>query len=92
MYSDVANALGRLGRNRYTSVMMKLAQNILLNLPPELSHNAAISGLNAMGQLPGLVRPLEGKKVSFWGVSLPTPLVWLQVWIRMPKLYLGLPK
>lgn len=74
MYSDVANALGRLGRNRYTSVMMKLAQNILLNLPPELSHNAAINGLNAMGQLPGPVRPLEGKKVAFLGRELANPI------------------
>ncbi len=54
--------------------MMKLAQSILLNLPPELSHNVAINGLNALGQLPGPVRPLKGKKVAFLGHELANPI------------------
>ena len=68
------NELGRLGLRRYTMRMMKLAQNILLNLPPELSHNLAINGLSAMGQLPGSIEPLQGRKVAFLGRELANPI------------------
>ena len=71
---DFANALGRVHWRRYTKQMMKLAQNILLSLPPELSHNLAISGLNAMGQLPGQITPLQGRKVTFLGHELANPI------------------
>ena len=54
--------------------MIKLAQTMLLNLPPELSHSAAIHGLNALGLLPGTVRPLEGRKVTFLGRELANPI------------------
>lgn len=54
--------------------MIKLAQTMLLNLPPELSHSAAIHGLNAFGLLPGPVRPLEGRKVTFLGRELANPI------------------
>ncbi|MDG1133260.1 MAG: quinone-dependent dihydroorotate dehydrogenase [Pseudomonadales bacterium] len=54
--------------------MMKLAQNILLSLPPEVAHNVAISGLAGLGRLPGPIEPLSGRKVDFLGHELSNPI------------------
>ena len=72
--------------------MIKLAQTMLLNLPPELSHSAAIHGLNALGLLPGPVRPLEGRKVTFLGHELANPIGLAAGLVKDAQAVLGLAK
>ena len=53
---------------------MNPLQPLLLALPPEVAHNAAMSALSLARFLPGVVRPLAGVQREFLGKTLLNPI------------------
>jgi dihydroorotate dehydrogenase len=53
---------------------MNLIQSTLLALPPEMSHNLAMSALGAARFLPGQVAPIAGAERPFLGKGLRNPI------------------
>ena len=53
---------------------MNLIQSTLLALPPEMSHNLAMSALGAARFLPGQVAPIAGAERPFLGKVLRNPI------------------
>ena len=53
---------------------MNPIQSTLLALPPEMSHNLAMSALGAARFLPGQVAPIAGAERPFLGKVLRNPI------------------
>ena len=49
--------------------MFRQIEKFLFLLPPEVSHNLAITALKKLGSLPGPIKPLLGTKKKVLGLS-----------------------
>ena len=54
--------------------MYSLTRSLLFTLPAEASHDLSMCALQALGAMPGTVRPLPGNPVQAFGLRFANPV------------------
>ena len=54
--------------------MFRQIEKLLFLLPPEASHNLAITSLKSFGSLPGTIKPIPGTKIEVLGLRFQNRL------------------